>query len=355
MFLRQLHLINFKNHQKKQILFDEKLVCITGLNGVGKTNILDAIYFACIGKSYFSSPDKHCMHSESSFFRIQAVVEDTETSRSVVVKLETGKKKRVEVDDIAVAKLADHVGRFPLVVVAPNDNVLILGGSEERRKYLDETLSQSDKEYLEALIQYQKLLGQRNALLKSSDSGGVNTSLLDIYDRQLAPLAAFIFENRKQFVQQIQPFFEEAYRKISKGREKISVEYKSQLADDTFLNLLKKNLSKDVILQRTTQGVHRDDVEFVMNGELVKSFGSQGQQKTFLLSLKIAQYEYLKSCLNKTPLFLIDDMFDKLDKERSRELLEIVAQSLHQVFITHTDRNEIDKIMEGKTYSIIEL
>jgi DNA replication and repair protein RecF len=354
MFLSQLHLINYKNHQKIKLSFDEKITCITGLNGVGKTNILDSIYFVCIGKSYFTSQDKQCVNSEADFFRLSALISDNE-KQEVVVKFESGKRKKIEVDEIPIIKISNHVGNFPLVVVAPNDNVLILGGSEERRKYMDETLAQADREYLLALSMYQKILAQRNALLKKAEDGRLDNSLLEIYNSQLIPFGEAIFSKREKFVSQIQEHFINAYNKISKGRETITISYKSQLAEESFSQLLRKNLSKDVILQRTTKGIHKDDVEFVMNGEPVKSFGSQGQQKTFLLALKLAQYEYLKSCLNKCPFFLIDDMFDKLDKERSKEMLEIVSDTLHQVFITHTDKDEFEKLMEGKKYSTIQL
>jgi DNA replication and repair protein RecF len=355
MFLRQLHIINYKNHEKKLFSFNEKINCFVGLNGVGKTNVLDAIYFLCIGKSYFSSTDKQCMNLESDFFRLDSTFVKEGETKQIIVKFEKGKRKKIEVNEEPVLKLAEHVGKYPIVVVAPNDNVLILGGSEERRKYMDETLAQADKMYLSLLNEYQKILAQRNALLKNAEEGNVNKNLLDIYNKQLEKPSQYVFEARKNFINEIIPFFNEAYKLISGNKEKFELIYKSDLQENAFFDLMQKNLHKDVILQRTTKGIHKDDIEFVMNSEMIKSFGSQGQQKTFLLALKLGQFNYLKSKKNIYPIFLMDDIFDKLDKERGAELLKTVTESLNQVFITHTDKQAFEKLMGNKKYSVIEI
>lgn len=355
MFLRQLQLTNFKNHQKKQFFFNEKISCFAGLNGVGKTNVLDAIYFLCIGKSYFSGTDKQCMAFENDFFRLKGMLDDENQSAEIVVKFEQGKRKKIEVNEIAVSKLAEHVGRFPVVVVAPNDNVLLLGGSEERRKYMDETLSQADQVYLSMLIEYQKILAQRNALLKSAEDGRVNMSLLTVYNTQLEKPAYYVYHQRTKFIEEILPHFENAYTRISGGKENFELIYRSNLQENSFASLLADNFKKDIILQRTTKGVHKDDVDFVMNGEPIKNYGSQGQQKTFLMALKLAQFEYLKKKKNIVPVFLMDDIFDKLDNERGEKLLDIVVNSLGQVIITHTDRQHFEELMKGKPCNIVEI
>lgn len=355
MFLRQLHLINYKNHEKKHFSFNEKIICFVGLNGVGKTNVLDAIYYLCIGKSYFSGTDKQCLNFESDFFRLESIIEKEGDSKQVIVKFEKGKRKKIDVDELPVVKLADHVGKYPIVVVAPNDNILILGGSEERRKYMDEALAQADRVYLNSLNEYQKILVQRNALLKNAEDGNVNKKLLDIYNQQLQKPTEYVFAARKNFINEILPYFDDAYKLIGGNKEKFEVFYKSDLLENPFFDLMQKNLHKDVILQRTTKGIHKDDVEFVMNGEMIKNFGSQGQQKTFLLALKLAQYNYLKSKKNIHPIFLMDDIFDKLDNERGLELLKTVTETLNQVFLTHTDKHVFEKLMGNRKCTIIEI
>lgn len=355
MFIQQLQLINFKNHENKFFSFKEKFNCFTGLNGVGKTNILDAIYFICIGKSYFTSADKNCMRFDESFFRITSTFKNEVKKDEIVVKLEKGKRKKIELNEVLVPKLADYVGRYPVVIVAPDDNVLILGASDERRKFIDQTLSQADNYYLKALSTYQKVLSQRNALLKSAEKKGLDKNLLEVYNAQLIPLGETIFTKRKAFVTEIEPFFNKIYKEISQGKELFVLKYKSHLKEEKFSDLLQSSFQKDLILQRTTKGIHRDDLIFSMNNEALKNFGSQGQQKTFLLALKLAQYEFLKKEKGVSPIFLIDDMFDKLDSERGANLLNYIAKSIQQVFLTHTNKTDLEPMIIDQNYVIFEI
>ncbi|MCB9256653.1 MAG: DNA replication and repair protein RecF [Chitinophagales bacterium] len=345
MFIRKLQLTNFKNHAKRTFLFEENLLAFVGKNGMGKTNILDAIYFLCIGKSYFSKNDKLCIKQEESFFRLVMEIDDIE-SKEVILIQELNKRKNIKVDGLAYEKLSDHLGVFPIVIVAPNDNQLILGSAEERRKYMDQTLSQLSRTYLRALLEYNALLKDRNALLKQAEERGLNKALLEIYNQKLSENAQFIYEQRKSFSQNILAYFKESYRLLAGKDEDFNFCYQSDLEHNDLTQLLEKSLNKDLILKRTTKGIHRDDLIFSMGGEALKDFGSQGQQKTFLLALKLTQFNFLKAQLNKVPLFIIDDIFDKLDAERSINLVKFLAEQDAQVFISHTGKDIFQAVLD---------
>lgn len=345
MFIRQLHLTNYKNHEKKVFSFEEEMLAFVGFNGVGKTNILDALYTLCIGKSYFSSNDKYCIRQGEDFFRLEMGLKDTDAQK-VVVSFEKGKRKKIIVDDVQLTRNAEHVGRFPAVVVSPNDNSLILGSSEERRRFMDQTLAQISQEYLRTLINYNKVLKQRNALLKAAEDRGLDKSLLAIYDEDLIRFGTFIYEKRVALFEQIQSYFNKSFSYLSAKNESFEVVYKSHLLADDFKDLLLASSRKDVLLRRTTKGLHRDDIVFKMEGELLKDFGSQGQQKTFLLALKLTQFNFLKAQLNKVPLFIIDDIFDKLDSKRSQNLVQFLAEQKGQVFISNTDSHIFQNLID---------
>ena len=345
MFIRKLQLTNYKNHEKKVFSFTERINAFVGLNGVGKTNILDAIYFLCIGKSYFSSFDKYGVKHEENFFRLVTEIED-DTINEIVLTFEQGKRKKITVNDVLLSKAADHIGKFPIVVVAPNDNLLILGGSAERRKFIDLSISQINKTYLNVLIKYNNVLNQRNALLKQAEKNGLNQSLLSIYNDELVKYGEFIFEERKAFVKEIEAFFKESFKFLSAKNEDFTIEYKSDLLKNDFIELLQKSIQKDLILKRTNKGIHKDELVFKMGSELLKDFGSQGQQKTFLLALKLTQFNFLKAQLKKVPLFIVDDIFDKLDNERSKNLIQFLAQQKGQVFISNTDKHIFQELID---------
>jgi len=344
MFIHKLSLTNYKNHEKKVFSFHEKMNAFIGLNGAGKTNILDALYFLCIGKSYFSSFDKQVVKHDNQFFRLVAEIE-TDTKNKIVVTYELGKRKKIIVNDIPLLKAANHIGNFPVVVVAPNDNILILGGSSERRKFIDVSISQINRTYLNDLIKYNNVLSQRNALLKQAEKKGIDKSLLAIYNTDLVRLGEQLFQERKKFVQEIESFFKESFQFLSAKNEGFSIKYKSDLQEHSFEELLENSLQKDLILRRTTKGVHKDDLIFSMHNELIKDFGSQGQQKTFLLALKLTQFNFLKDQLNKVPLFIVDDIFDKLDNERSKKLIQFLAEQNAQVFISNTDEHIFQELI----------
>ena len=351
MNIQKLHIINYKNHQKLLLQFEKNVVCFVGENGVGKTNVLDAIHFACLGKSYFTSSDKDCVRYKESFFRIETVFEDNE----LVITYEKSKKKKIVLDDIPIKKLSSFLGNFPVVVIAPDDNIILLGGSEERRKIIDQTLIQTNFEYFKKLTNYQKIITQRNALLKASHNKYLDLTLLAIYNQELIPLAEYIHTERQNFVQEIIPFFENAYVKISEEKERFNIQYLSPLNDAKFEDLLRLNLEKDKILKRTTTGIHKDDLDFYMNGVKIKTFGSQGQQKTFLLALKLAQHDYLQKKLSKSVFFIIDDIFDKIDSSRSKNLIKFVSEHLGQVFISYTNKKFLEDRFRNIDYQLIEL
>ena len=359
MNIQKIHIINFKNHKSLKLDFHKNIVCIVGKNGIGKTNILDAIHFSCMGKSYFSSSDKNCTHYDESFFRLETSFYNFESEdvkeKSLVITYEKSKRKNIILDDLKMKKLSDYLGNFPVVVIAPDDNIILLGGSEERRKIIDQTIIQTDKEYFINLIEYNKILSQRNALLKKAYDSFLDINLLEIYNEKLIPLAEKIYAKRKKFIEELLPFFNKAYTYISEEKEVFEIKYLSKLQEYSYRNLLEKSFEKDKILKRTTTGIHRDDLEFFMNDVKIKTFGSQGQQKTFLLALKLAQHDYLQKKLSKSVFFLIDDIFDKIDSERSKNLISFVSQHIGQVFVSYTNKNILESKFKNIDYQLIEL
>lgn len=351
MNIQKLHIINYKNHRNLFLQFEKNVVCFVGENGVGKTNVLDAIHLACLGKSYFTSSDRNCVQYEESFFRIETVFDDN----NLVITYEKGKKKKIVLDDVPVKKLSSYLGNFPVVVIAPDDNIILLGGSEERRKIIDQTLIQTNFEYFQHLSTYQKIITQRNALLKASHHAYLDLTLLDIYNQELIPLAEYIHKEREKFIEEIIPFFENAYAHISEDKERFNIHYLSPLNDAKYVDILKANLEKDRILKRTTSGIHKDDLDFFMNDVKIKTFGSQGQQKTFLLALKLAQHDYFQKKLSKPVFFIIDDIFDKIDSTRSKNLIKFVSEHLGQVFISYTNKQILEDKFKDVDYQLIEL
>lgn len=348
MFLHRLSLHNFKNYERKSLKFSEKLNCFTGPNGVGKTNLLDAIYYLCITRSYFNSTDQYNLRQGEPFFRLDGEIERGGNDYEVKCVYQLPRKKDIVVNDDRRKRLSDHVGEFPVVMVAPDDNKLIIGGGEERRRFIDTLLTQVDRAYLEALQSYNKVLTQRNAWLKRmQDKGYVDTTMIATYDEQLTAHAQVIFDKRTEYIQQMTPQFNEAYRAVSGGKEEVELRYVSPLQEKSLGDWLKVRREKDLILGRTTKGIHRDDLEFVMNGMVVKHFGSQGQQKSFLVSLKLAQYRILANAKSIPPFLLLDDIFDKLDPQRCGNLLTYLNDhEFGQIFISDTQRSRIETIFE---------
>ncbi len=359
MHLEKIILTQFKNYEAQTLTFSPKINCFVGRNGMGKTNLLDAIFYLCLCKSYFLASDSDVILRGSDFLRLEGYFLKNNRREKIVAKVQPRKKKVFERNDSLYNALSDHIGFLPIVMFAPDDTLLAKEGSEERRRFMDAVLSQIDNQYLTHLIFYNKNLEQRNALLKSLSQNTTDMTnfetLLSVYDRQLVPSAQYIFEKRKTFTQQLTPIFDSFYKKIADAQESVSVAYESPLSEASLGEILKKNREKDRILQRTTSGIHRDDLDFLMNEKSLKKFGSQGQLKSFILSLKLAQYKILSQSLHasdsemqENPILLLDDIFDKLDETRVQNFIQlIVNESLGQIFITDTHEERITEIAQS--------
>ena len=348
MFIKNLKLFNFKNHSEKSFDFSPEINCFVGNNGAGKTNILDALYYLSMAKSFLGNLDAQNILHESDFFAIEAEIQGEEKNDIIKVQLPKEGKKIIKKNDKTYERIADHIGFLPSVMISPYDANLISDGSESRRKFLDAMISQTDSDYLFALIQYQKTLQQRNALLKYfAKNRTFDLDSLEIYNDPLNKFGTQIFEKRQRFVASILPTIQHFYEIISKGNEKVTVIYESNLNEQNFEEILSENLEKDRVLTYTSRGIHKDDLRFEMNGNLIKKFGSQGQQKSFLIALKLAQIKRIKDITNKNPILLLDDIFDKLDDNRVSQLIELVnQQNFGQIFITDTHRERTESVVK---------
>ena len=352
MYLKTLRVINFKNYVNQAFEFTTGFNALVGPNGSGKTNALDAIHFLCIGKSKFSTQDKYHIRFNEEFYRLEGLFEAEANRSQIVVKSQLGKKKEIELNNTPYEKITDHLGRFPLVMITPNDDALIRFGSLERRSFMDKTLTQTDFEYLNALKLYNRLLSQRNAMLKQ----GVNKDLhdlLDSYDIQMIEQGQVIFDKRKLLIQVLNNLMTSMYQFFSDEKETVRCELKSFQNDSNLEQLFKQNREKDVMLKRTTAGPHTDNLSFIINDVSLKHSGSQGQQKTFLLALKLAQWTYLKQQLNKIPILLLDDIFDKLDRSRVNRLMQWLERSeVKQLFLSDTRKERIERIFQDSKLPI---
>ena len=362
MYLSSLRLLQFKNYADQRLEPGRRLNCFVGANGAGKTNLLEAIYYLCMGKHYASAPDQYAIRHGDEVARLEGtfVVEGADagagatteeqgktTTDHIVVKIQKRKRKIIERNGAAYERLTEHVGRYPVVIIVPDDSSLVLEGSELRRRLLDNSLSQTDPAYLRHLLAYNKLLQNRNALLKELDGRRDPTGLLDVYDQQLIDPATYLFEARRDFIGPFTDLLTEAYASISGNRETVGVTYRSQLRETPFAELLAERREKDRILQRTSAGIHKDDLVFTQQGHPLRRVASQGQLKSFVLSLKLAQYQLLERTVRRPPILLLDDIFDKLDHNRVRALLKLVtAGSFGQVFLTDTDAERVANLLD---------
>ena len=347
MFLKQLKLTNFKNYEEAELLFSEKINCFIGNNAAGKTNILDALYYLSFCKSYFNSVDSQNIRHDSDFFAIHGTYQNQEETDDLVSCIQKRNfKKAFKLNKKEYNRLADHIGKFPLVMISPYDRDLINEGSDVRRKYIDGVIAQFDKFYLSDLISYNKALLQRNALLKQfAEQHYFDETSLFVWDEKLADLGEALFEKRKRFLIEFNPLFEEYYHFLSGGSERIEIIYESQLSIMPMRDLFRESLTKDRIVKFTTSGIHKDDLLFKINGYPVKKFGSQGQQKTFVIAIKLAQFEYTRRIRNFKPILLFDDIFDKLDDDRVKQIVKLVNEdNFGQIFITDTQRQRIENI-----------
>ncbi len=346
MILKNIKILNFKNVENFEEILSPKINCFIGNNGVGKTNILDALHYLAFTKSFFNITDQTSIKHGKDFFAIHGEFDNNLDIDKVSCILELNKNKKVLFNDKRYKRLSDHIGKIPLIMISPYDRDLINLGSDIRRKFADMIISQFDAEYLKSLISYNKLIQQRNKLLKQLfEQNSKDTSIINLYDNQLADYGDSIYNKRKEFLEEFIPVFKRYYKLLSSNNESVNLEYKSQLKEDNLINLLNYSLDKDLIVKYTTVGIHKDDILFYINDFNVKNYASQGQQKTYTIALKLAQYEYIKDKSNKTPILLLDDIFDKLDLNRASNIIKLVStDNFGQVFITDTSTNRLNNL-----------
>ncbi|MRX63859.1 DNA replication/repair protein RecF [Maribacter luteus] len=359
MFLKRLSLINYKNFDTQTFDFDVKINCFVGPNGIGKTNALDAIYHLTFGKGYFNPVATQNIKHGEEFFVIEGEFEKSDREEKIVCSLKKGMKKIIKRNGKAYDRLSDHIGLLPLVIISPADRDLIIEGSDTRRKFIDGVISQSDKEYLQTLIKYNKVLLQRNSLLKYFVANRTfDQATLQVYDEQLNTYGTKIFNKRQKFIEAFIPIFKEQYNAISGGNEEVMLNYDSKLQQKDLLTLLSESLEKDRILQYTSVGIHKDDLSFEITGHPIKKFGSQGQQKSFLIALKFAQFHFIKEQAKTTPILLLDDIFDKLDENRVAHIVGLVDnENFGQIFISDTHAERTENIIKNihQSYKIFKL
>ncbi|MBA2610486.1 MAG: DNA replication/repair protein RecF [Bacteroidetes bacterium] len=350
MYLKQLSIINFKNYSEFEGQFSQKINCFVGNNGMGKTNLLDAIHYLSFCKSFFNSIDSQNIKHNEGFFVLQGNFEKAGEQTEVYCGLKRNQKKIFKKNKKEYERLSEHIGQFPLVMISPSDAELINGSSDIRRRFLDGIISQYDKVYLDKLISYTHVLKQRNALLKQFfESRTFDSETIEIWDDQLINYGRSILEIRLQFLKHFIPLFNSYYQFISESKEEVALHYENSLGEKDFKTAIITSLARDRAVHYTTVGPHKDDLEFTLDGFSLKKFASQGQQKSYLLALKLAQFEFIKEQKNTKPLLLLDDVYDKLDEERFTKLLEMVSSnSFGQVFITDTHLDRIEHLLNKK-------
>ncbi len=346
--LEKIVISDFRNIELQELEFSPNINCISGNNGEGKTNLLDAIYYLSMTKSAFASSDKYTFRYGTEEFSISGTYRmENGLSSRFSLKMTTKGEKKVKRDDKAYGKVSEHVGILPIVMVSPADISMVSESGEERRRFVNAVLSQMDREYMTSLQQYNRLLQQRNKMLKEMDP---DRSLLEVIDMRMSALAEPIYQARKKFVEDLKPIIAEYYKAVSGGSEQVDIEYESELSKASLEELLAVSYDKDRILKYTTAGLQRDDFAFKMNGWPIRRHGSQGQQKSFLVSLKFAQYEIMKKNYGFAPVLLLDDVFDKLDMGRISNLLEMVSgKDFGQIFITDSNKVRMSGIVDGLT------
>ncbi|MBL0126197.1 MAG: DNA replication/repair protein RecF [Flavobacteriales bacterium] len=347
--LARLSVLNFRNHGEIGVDLGPEVNCFTGPNGTGKTNLLDAVHYLALGKSYFDPVDQHNVRLGEELFVLQGTIAVGEEEDVILCSVRKGLRKVLSRNRKEYDRLADHVGRYPVVMITPYDGQIVQDGSEVRRRFLDGLIAQFDKGYLEALIRYNRALAQRNALLKQMEEHpGMDKSSFDPWDEQLATHGTSIHATRAGFMKELTPLLEEHYTGISSGPERVALEYRSPLVEETMDVLLNRTWERDRAVQYTTTGIHKDDLLFTIDGQPLKRFGSQGQQKTYLIALKLAQFELTASRTGSKPVLLLDDIFDKIDPQRMRHLLKLLSgHRFGQVLITDTDPKRLHAAIDG--------
>ena len=357
--LQSISLVQFRNYVQQQFSFTDRIVGICGINGSGKTNLLDAVYYLGFSRSYFSRPDSQNVHHGLSGMRLEGNYVLNDEPQLITCVLRENNRKELVLNGEEYKKFSDHIGKLPCVMIAPDDIVLITGGSDERRKFLDTLLSQINKDYLHHLIDYNKLLQQRNSLLKiAADTGNTDEALLQVLNRQLTDKGNYLFRERKEFLTGFLALTGSLYTRIAGKDDGLSLAYESQLLHNDFSSLLQVTRQKDMLLQRTTTGIHKDDLLFLMDMMPFKTEASQGQRKSLLFALKLAEWQVLKEKKGFTPILLLDDVFEKLDEQRMFQLLQwVCAETDGQVFITDTHAERLQSQLKGigVGYQLIEL
>lgn len=358
MWLKRISIVNYKNLEQVELSFSRKMNCIIGKNGMGKTNLMDAVYYLSFCKSATNPIDSQNILHGQEFFVIQGGYEtDTGEPEEIYCGLKRRQKKQFKRNKKEYQRLSDHIGLVPLVMVSPADTLLISGGSEERRRFMDVVISQFDREYLDALIRYNKALLQRNTLLKADTEP--EPELMQVWEDMMSMSGQIVYEKRKTFIEKFIPTFQSYYSYISQGSEQVSLAYESHAERGNLSNLLRECRQRDRIIGYSTRGIHKDDLIMQLGDFSIKREGSQGQNKTYLIALKLAQFDFLKRTGSQTtPLILLDDIFDKLDASRVEQIVKLVASdNFGQIFITDTNRDHLDKIVakiEGD-YKLFEI
>lgn len=349
MYLSKISLNNFKNYSGAELEFSPKINCFVGNNGVGKTNILDAIHYLSLTKSFFNNIDSTSIKHGEDFFTVQGDFFKNNEKESIFCAFQKQKQKVLKRNNKDYQRMSDHIGRFPVVMISPADSSLITEGSEDRRRFMNKIISQYNTEYLEAVLKYNKALQQRNKLLKVfNETRHFDQDMLSIWDAQLIHYGTFIFNERRVLIDELIPVFQEYYSHISMEREKVSLKYKSHLLENNFDDALKLSVNKDRVLEYTTVGIHKDDMILEMGGLPVKTIGSQGQQKSYLVALKLAKFDYIKRKAGCPPILLLDDVFDKFDADRVKQIISLVGNHrFGQIFITDTHQSRLQTILSS--------
>ncbi|WP_124980329.1 DNA replication/repair protein RecF [Nonlabens xiamenensis] len=359
MYLESLSLINYKSFDSADFELDKRINCFVGNNGVGKTNVLDAVYHLAFAKSYFNPVTVQNIKHDEDFFVLEGVFSKNNKEEKVAVSAKRGVKRVVKRNGKIYDKISEHIGLIPLVIISPADRDLIIEGSDTRRKFLDGVISLGDQTYLQQLINYNKLLQQRNALLKYfSANRSFDSTALAVYDQQMTDLGIGIYDKRLTFLQKFEPIFKKYYAQISNTQEEVGIYYKADFKKGDPHQLLKDAQQKDMQLQYSSVGIHKDDLVFLLNDHPIKKFGSQGQQKSFLTALKLAQFEFIKQESGTIPILLLDDIFDKLDEERVSQIIHMVNdEQFGQLLIsdTHPERTESVVKATQQSYKIFKL
>jgi DNA replication and repair protein RecF len=349
MYLKKLSLTNFKNYELNELEFSPKINCFVGNNGVGKTNILDAIHYLSLTKSFFNSIDSVSVRHGEEYFIIQGSFVREGEEDQVYCAFQKQKQKLLKRNGKEYQKLSDHVGRYPVVMISPADSALITEGSEDRRKFMNKIISQYNGSYLDSVLKYSKALQQRNKQLKDFRiSGKFDNDVLSVWDTQLVRYGSYVYSERDVLVNELIPVFQEYYSLISSGKEEVRLQYRSHLAEGSFQDALVNSLPKDRFLEYTTVGVHKDDLLLEMDDYFIKSIGSQGQQKSYLVALKLAKFDYINRKAGFSPILLLDDLFDKFDAERVEQIIRLVGNHrFGQIFITDTHQNRLQDILSS--------